>query len=126
MTLIRLLTLAGALGWTITQGSAPHYRPGLMAQVAERRGMAATGCMVSSPTLGIGAWVYVYGANTGAIRYCRVTDTSQARDRERHIRTGRAVELSHSTALALCGAAHINDPPERCPVWIIAEDEHGL
>lgn len=123
MTLIRLLTLAVLMGWHVRDGYAPHYRPGLMAQVADNRGMERVGCMVSSPTAYIGAWVYVYGANTGALRYCRVTDTSQAIDRARHIRTGRVVELSHRDAVSLCGREHINDPPEDCPVWVVSEGE---
>lgn len=92
-----------------------------MGGVADYRGLARVGCMVSSPTVGIGEWVYVVSQNNGAIRYCKVVDTSETIDRARHIRTGRAVELDYRTALIICGAEHINDPPEHCPVWVISE-----
>lgn len=121
MNLLRILTLALAMGWTITPGTAPRYSPGVMDRVAFLRGLVPAECQVSSPTMGISSWVYVYGVRSGVLRYCRVTDVSQTIDRLRHIRTGRAVELGYDEAVVICGIEHINDPPEQCPVWVISE-----
>ena len=109
--------LAAALGGSVSQGFAPHYAPGVMERVARHRGMEQAGCMVSSPTLPLDTWLYVYGGQTGALRYCRVTDVSHPRDVARHLRTGRVIELDHETALALCGS--VRDRPEACPVVVV-------
>ena len=115
--LFRLLMLVAALGGTVTQGYAPHYAPGVMERVAHVRQMERVGCMVSSPTLPLGTWMYIYGSRTGALRYCRVTDVSHPRDKARHLRTGRIVELDYPNTLALCGST--KDRPERCPVIVV-------
>jgi hypothetical protein len=119
LILLRLLLLAAMNGWTITEGYAPRYDPGGMAHVANMRGLTHARCMVSSPTVGIAEWVYVVSKNNGAVRYCKVVDTSEAIDRARHIRTRRIVELSFADARALCG--HTTEPPESCPVMVISE-----
>lgn len=113
--------LLALLGGTVREGVAPHYAPGVMERVADIRGMERVGCMVSSPIVDIGEWVYVYGVQTQALRYCQVTDTSQARDRARHIRTGRIVELDYESTIALCGTTR--DRPEQCPVVVVHLEE---
>jgi len=60
--------------------------------------------MVSSPTLPLGSWVWVYGRRTGVLLRCRVTDVSHPKDQERHIRTGRIAELSYEVTERLCGS----------------------
>ncbi len=119
--MLRLLTLAAVLGWAVNAGHAPYYRAGLMGEVADWRGLKRVDCMVSSPTVGISEWVYVWGSNTGALRYCKVVDTSESIDRLRHIRTGRRVEFSHDIAVIMCGAENMRNPPENCPVWVVSE-----
>jgi hypothetical protein len=109
--------LAALLGGSIQSGVAPHYAPGVMERVADIRGMPRVDCMVSSPIYPIGDWVYVYGVSTQALRYCQVTDTSQTRDRARHIRTHRIVELDYKSTIALCGTTR--DRPEQCPVVVV-------
>jgi len=74
-----------------------------MQRVAARRGLSTTACMVSSPIYPIGTWLYVYGKRTGALRYCRVTDVSHPRDRQRHIDTDRWVELDYAVTRDICG-----------------------
>lgn len=118
--LFRLLMLAALLGGSVREGVAPHYAPGVMERVADHRGMARAGCMVASPIYAIGEWVYVYGVQTGALRYCQVTDTSQARDRERHLRTGRIVEIDFQNTAAMCGSTE--GRPEQCPVVVVRFD----
>ena len=76
--------------------------------------------MVASPIEEIGSWIYVYGVQTDTLLRCRVTDTSQARDRARHLRTRRFVELDYASAQVLCGTT--NERPERCPVVIVHFD----
>lgn len=88
-----------------------------MEQVARNRGLEPSACMVSSPTQPIGSWLYVYGQNTGALRYCQVVDTSAPRDRARHLRTRRYVELSHEGALIFCGTTR--GPVRECPVVVL-------
>lgn len=112
--------LACAMGWTITEGYAPHYAPGVMDRVADIRGLERVDCQVSSPVLGIGNWVYVVGVNTGVVRYCRVTDVSEAIDRLRHIRTRRVVEIGFRLVPVLCSVS-IDEPPEKCPVIVVSE-----
>lgn len=115
--LYRLLMLAALLGGSVSQGVAPHYAPGVMERVARIRHMERVGCMVSSPVEPLGTWLYVYGVRTGALRYCRVTDVSHPRDRARHLRTGRLIEIDYPNTWALCGST--KDRPERCPVVIV-------
>jgi len=98
-------------------GYAPHYAPGLMSKVAHHRDMPPTACMVSSPTLPLGAWVWVYGQRTGALLRCRVTDVSHPRDKARHLRTGRIAELAYEVTARLCGSTR-----ERvidCPIVVV-------
>jgi hypothetical protein len=75
--------------------------------------------MVSSPFYDIGTRVIVYGPNTDRALSCVVVDVSHPRDRARHIRTKRVVELGYPAALALCGRKHINHRPEQCPVVVV-------
>ena len=117
--LVELYIALALLGGDEAAGYAPRYSPGLMARVAERRGLPVVACMVSSPVYPVGTWVWVWGRNTNALERCRVTDVSAARDRERHIRTRRVVELGYDEAVRFCGAEHINDRPEQCPVVVL-------
>lgn len=119
MILLRILTLAALNGWSVNSGFAPRYDKGVMGGVATWRGLQHVECMVSSPTVGIGEWIYVYGVNTGALRYCKVVDTSETIDRARHIASGWKVEVSFENALVLCG--HLNERPKKCPVIVISE-----
>lgn len=105
------------LGGDVSHGWAPHYSAGLMAQVARTRDLAPVSCMVSSPVHPIGSWVYVYGQHTGALLYCRVTDASHPKDRARHLRTHRVVELSFEVTEALCGSTR--ERAVDCPVVVI-------
>ena len=102
----------------VQEAFAARYDPGVMEGGARNRDMPIVGCMLASPTIPIGEWVYVAG--NGALRYCRVTDTSQPADRARHIRT-RRIELDYASAAALCGSTH--EPPARCPVLIFRLEE---
>jgi len=119
MILVRLLMLACLNGWATTHGVAPHYARGVMQGVAITRGLAQVPCMVSSDAVGIAEWVYVYGVNTGALRYCKVIDTSETIDRARHKREKRIVEVSHEDAILFCGTTR--DRPEACPVIVVSE-----
>jgi hypothetical protein len=123
MALLRLLTLLALLGGECVEGYAPRYSPGVMERVARTRDLEPVGCMVSSPTYPIGTWLYLYGKNTAALRYCRVTDVSAPKDRARHLRTKRVVELSYEAARDLCGAAAMDDPPTACPVVVVRVNE---
>jgi hypothetical protein len=90
-----------------------------MERVSDVRGMARVGCMVSSPTKPLGAWLYVYGERTRRLLRCRVTDVSHPRDKARHIRMRRVVELGYASTVALCGSTR-----ERvidCPVVVLDE-----
>ena len=91
--LYRLLIAVSLLGGEVHAGYAPRYSPGVMERVARVRDLAPVDCMVSSPRYEVGAWIWVYGANTGTLLHCRVTDVSQTRDRARHLRTKREVDL---------------------------------
>lgn len=75
--------------------------------------------MVSSPTFPLGTRLYVYGVNTGALRLCTVVDVSQKRDRARHIRTRRIVELDYAVARVICGS--VSEPVVKCPVIVLEE-----
>ena len=84
--------------------------------------MPVVPCMVASPTLPIGSWIWIWGPNTHTLRHCRVTDTSEDRDRARHIRM-RRVELGHSEAISLCGRAAMRDRPEQCKIIVFRVNE---
>jgi hypothetical protein len=123
MALIKLYILLGLCSC----GSAgdylsPHYDKGVMELVSRNRDMPVVPCMIASPTIPIGEWVWVWGRNTKVLRHCRITDTSEARDKARHIRL-RRVELSYEAARALCGAAAMQEPPSGCPIIIIRLEE---
>jgi hypothetical protein len=122
MVLIRLYILLGLMGGTVGEYVSPHYAKGVMERVARNRDMPIVPCMIASPTIPIGSWVWVYGRNTGVLRWCRVTDTSAKRDKARHIRM-RRVELSWEAALSLCGRRAMKDRPERCPIVVIQVNE---
>lgn len=94
---------------------AAHYDKGLMDRVARSRGIQPTPCMLASPLHPIGAWIEVWGLNTGERQRCQVVDTSQPWDRARHIRAG-LVELRFESALALCGSTKLRN--DECPVRI--------
>lgn len=121
--LVELYIALALLGGEETAGYAPRYSPGLMAKVAERRGLAPVACMVSSPIYPVGTWIWVWGRTTFALEYCRVTDVSASADRARHIRTRRVVELGYDEAKRICGEEHLNDRPEQCPVVVIRVNE---
>src|SRR5512138_1361196 len=91
-----------------------------MERVSRNRDLPIVGCMVSSPRYPIGTWVWVWGSNTQTLLRCRVTDISHPRDRARHLRTGREVELGYIEAVRLCGRRAMQDRPERCQVIVIA------
>jgi hypothetical protein len=90
-----------------------------MERVARNRDMPQEQCMVSSPIHPLGTWLWVYGKNTGNLELCFVTDISHPRDRERHIRTRRVIELGYNEALRMCGRKHMKDPPTSCPVMTV-------
>jgi hypothetical protein len=117
VTLIRLLMFVILHGGYVSQGYAPHYAPGLMARVAERRGMDVGGCMVSSAQYEIGVSVYVIGVNTGTIRLCTVVDVSHPRDKARHLKTRRIAEISHEDARAICGT--VSGSSGECPIVLV-------
>ena len=73
--------------------------------------------MVASYLYPIGTWVYVYGVRSGVLKRCQVVDTSAPKDRARHIRTRRVVEVSYENALALC--THLDEPVVECPVIVL-------
>jgi hypothetical protein len=91
-----------------------------MGKVADRRGMERTSCMVSSPTEPLGSWLWVYGENTGKLRHCQVVDVSAPKDRARHLRLRRLVEIAGELEQALCG--HRNEPVVKCPVVVYDAD----
>jgi hypothetical protein len=119
MTLIRILTMAALMGWAVQEGFAPRYAPGVMETVARNRDMPRVGCMISSPTLPLGSWVYVWGVRSKVLRHCRITDVSAPKDRQRHIRTQRIAELSFDAALAICGVEYIDSQSKECPILVI-------
>lgn len=98
---------------------APHYRPGVMENVASNRGMEIVDCMVSSPIEPLGSWVYIHSLVTGYESWCRVTDTSAPQDRDRHIQKNRMIEFGWSITPQMCGITHVaQEPPEACPVEV--------
>lgn len=117
-TLARILVAVAVFGGEMMSGFAPRYSPGVMERVATRRGLAPAGCYVSSPFYDIGTRVIVYGANTDRALSCVVADVSHPRDRARHIRTRRVVELGYTEAERLCGTKAMRSRPEACPVTV--------
>lgn len=115
----QLLLLVALWGGEVHTGYAPRYSPGVMERVARNRDVPLVDCMVSSPRYPIGTWLHILGQNTNTELYCRVTDVSAERDRARHLRTRREVELGYTEALRLCGKQHINHRPEQCPVVVV-------
>ena len=121
--LYRLLIAASLLGGEVHAGYAPRYSQGVMERVSRVRDLRAVECMVSSPYYPVGTWVWVWGRNTNVLERCRVTDVSAAKDRERHIRTKRVVELGYEEARRICGEEHMRDRPEQCPVIVLRINE---
>ena len=117
--LIELYIALALLGGEEMSGYAPRYAPGVMERVARNRDLPAVECMVSSPYYEVGTWVWVWGKNTYSLHYCRVTDISAPKDRDRHIRTKRIIEVGYSEAIKICGIEYINDRPEKCPITVI-------
>lgn len=113
----RLLIYAALHGGIVQSGWAPHYSPDLMERVALRRDMQPAACMVSSPVWPLGTDLWVYGEKTQALLHCTVTDVSHPRDRVRHIRTKRVVELSYEVTRDLCGTTR--GRPDECPVVVV-------
>ena len=101
----------------VCEGFAPHYAQGLMARVSANRDMPPVACMVSSAEHEVGAWLWIYGIRTDVLLHCRVTDVSHPRDRARHRRTKRLIELDYAVTHALCGS--VNEPSASCPVVIV-------
>lgn len=121
MTLLRLLVWASLMGWQVQEGYAPRYAKNVMEQVARNRDMPRVGCMISSPTLPLGSWVYVWGVRSQVLRHCRITDVSAPKDKERHMRTKRIAELSFDAALGICGIEYIDSQSKECPILVISE-----
>ena len=117
--LYALLLWVALHGGVVQQGYGPRYSPGVMERVARVRDMPPADCMVSSPVYPIGTWVWVVGLNTGAVERCRVTDVSADKDRARHLRTKRVAELGYQEARRFCGAQHMRDRPEQCPIIVV-------
>lgn len=125
LVLLTMLALLGepapgaeppAVPKTAEAGYAPHYARGLMDRVAKRRKLDRAPCMVSRPFGPLGAWVWVHGVRTEVTLKCLVVDVSHPRDRKRHQRTRRIVELSWEAARALCGTTRAS--PKACPVRV--------
>ena len=123
MALINILIALALLGGEAMDGYAPRYDKNVMERVAVHRDLPPVPCMVSSPNYDVGTWVYVWSATKKVLRHCRVTDVSHPRDRERHIRTKRIVELSYEMAIELCGQEYLHSRPEQCPVTVIRVNE---
>jgi hypothetical protein len=119
--LYSLLIYAALYGGTVETGYAPHYAEGLMEQVAHNRDMPVEACMVSSPVHPLDTWLYVYGERTGALLHCKTVDVSHPRDKARHIRTRRVVELSYESARVLCDTTR--GRPDECPVIVVRLEE---
>jgi hypothetical protein len=104
---------------TPTTGYAARYRKGLMARVAQRRGMAQEKCMVAATHHPLGARLRVTGEVTGVSLSCRVVDIPHPRDRKTIERRGIIIEVSHENALAICGSTR--QAPRDCPVRVVRE-----
>jgi hypothetical protein len=111
-----LLILIGGAG-PVEVGFAPHYAPAGMRAVAERRNLRPAACMVASPHYAIGDWVWLYGLQTRRLLRCQVVDVSAPKDRARHHRTRRVVELSYENTRAVCGA--LRERADHCPVVVV-------
>lgn len=103
MLLIKLYILVGLGLATCADAYAPHYAKGLMAHVASRRDIAPALCMISSAQYEVGTWLAVYGRNTGVLRWCKVVDVSGLKDRARHIRMRRLIEIAYENVIEICG-----------------------
>lgn len=79
--------------------------------------MVPVACMVSSPIWPLGTRLWVYGEKTHTLLDCTVVDVSAPKDRERHIRTRRVVELSYEVTKALCGSTR--ERVVDCPVTVV-------
>ena len=100
-------------------GFAAHYRPGLMDQVARRRGLPKVPCMIASPHYVVGTWVYVKSRKNGRTLRCRVTDVPQPYHRARLNKLNIVVELDFKSATILCNIKRPSqEPPRACPVVI--------
>ncbi len=89
-------------------GIAAHYAPGVMERVSLNRAMPVVECMIASPRHDIGQWVIVEGRNTGKRLRCRVTDTSQPEDWQRHMDEG-LFELGYANTIDLCGSTRLRN-----------------
>jgi hypothetical protein len=122
MGLVAQAALILALGHGASEGYATHYRSGLFETVARNRGMSVVPCMVADDVADMGAWIWVRGVRTGALRRCRVTDVSagSARvpgsDKWRHLRDG-LIELDHDSAVEICGP-WFRERWRNCPVIV--------
>ncbi len=105
--------LCAGTGWY--DGIAAHYSPNLFGRVAVYRGLPAMDCYLSSDWHAVGEYVIVYGVNTSRSVVCLVGDTSQPRDRARHMRA-HLFELSYEAALALCGSVKLRN--DECPIKV--------
>lgn len=121
--LVELYIALALLGGEEMSGYAPRYAPGVMERVSHNRRLATVECMVSSPVYPVGTWVWIWGKNTHALERCRVTDVSAAKDRDRHIRTKRIIEVGYEEARRICGEAHLQDRPEACPIVVLRINE---
>jgi hypothetical protein len=119
MRLLFLYMFVMLHGGQIESGYAPHYAKNVMERVARNRDMPHADCMVSSPRYPLGTMIWVYGRNTDTLLHCRVTDVSHPRDKARHLRTRRVVELGYTEAERLCGLRAMRDRPEKCPVIVV-------
>jgi hypothetical protein len=100
----------------IYTGYAARYRPGLMGEVADNRGIARTSCMVAATYEGIGTWVRVTGLTTRSARLCRVVDVPRDSDRGHLVARRIVIELDHTSAGIVCGSTR--EPPRSCPVEV--------
>lgn len=120
MGLARLaLILALGIGGVRQEGYAARYAPGLMQKVARVRGIAPQPCMAaltSARTITGRQWVLVVGKRTGVVRWCKVVDLPQQRDREDLKRRRIVTELDHESARVICGS--VVDPPRQCPITV--------
>ena len=117
LVLFASLSIDAALAREQRVGFAAHYRPGLMDQVARRRGMPRVACMVASPHYALGSWVKVRSQKNARLLYCRVTDVPQPYHRARLQQRKIVVELDFKSATLLCNIRRSKqEPPRACPV----------
>lgn len=113
----------------IAAGSAAHYGKGVMEGVSRNRELPLASCMVSSPTLKIGTWIWVHSLRNNKWLKCRVTDTSGRlrkcsrgrceTDQQRHIRTGLVIEFDWPSAMVMCDLEYVGQrSPKQCPVEV--------